>query len=196
MILERTVLKKKVVILISGTGSNMLRIVEESQGGILRNLCKVCAVISNNSEARGIRSALAKDIPALSVSSEGKTQEQFEQELLKQIGQWEPDYIVLAGFMKILSPNFVAKFPRRIVNIHPADTKLHRGLNAYKWAFQNKLSKTTITVHFVDENLDAGEIIAQREVDLVGVRSEDEVKSRGLAVEHEFYSSVLRRVFV
>lgn len=196
MILERTVLKKKVVILISGTGSNMLRIIEEAQGGILRNLCKVCAVISNNVEARGLRSALAKDVLALSVPSEGKSQDQFEDDLLKQIAQWQPDFIVLAGFMKILSSKFVSKFPRRIINIHPADTNEHRGLNGYKWAFQNKLPKTKITVHYVDEHLDAGEIIDQREVNLVGSSSEEEVKKRGLAVEHEFYSSVLRRVFV
>jgi phosphoribosylglycinamide formyltransferase-1 len=185
---------KKIVILISGTGSNMLRIVEETQGGILRNLCKVSAVISNREEAEGVRSARVKDIPAITVSSKGKSVEQFEEDLLKQIERWNPDCIVLAGFMKILSPKFVQKFPRRIINIHPADTRAHKGLNGYKWAFENKLEETKITVHYVDESLDGGEIIAQRSVNLNGVRSESEVKKRGLAAEHEFYSKVLRGV--
>lgn len=173
----------------------MLRIVEESQGGILRNLCKVCAVISNDSEAKGIRAALSKDIPAVVVNSDGKNQDLFENELLEKIKHWEPDYLILAGFMKILSPKFVKLFPKRIINIHPADTKNHRGLNGYKWAFESKLNSTKITVHFVDESLDGGEIIDQAEVDLIGIKSLEEVKKRGLAVEHEFYSLVLRRIF-
>ncbi len=172
----------------------MLRIVEEAQGGVLRNLCKVCAVISNNAEAKGLRYALSKDLPACIVSSQGKALADFERELLKQVAQWSPDYIVLAGFMKILSPEFVSQFPRRIINIHPADTKEHRGLNGYRWAFENKLSKTKITVHYVDENLDSGEIIDQAEVDLVGAKSEEEVRKRGLAVEHVLYPKVLRKI--
>lgn len=172
----------------------MLRIIEESQGGILRNFCQVCAVISNNEEAKGVRSALGKDVPALVVSSKGKSREQFESELLSQIDRWKPDYLILAGFMKVLSSQFVSKFPRRIINIHPADTNQHRGLNGYKWAFENKMEKTKITVHYVDENLDSGEIIRQRDVDLRGAHTEAEVSKRGFAVEHVFYSEVLRHV--
>jgi phosphoribosylglycinamide formyltransferase-1 len=172
----------------------MLRIVEESQGGILRLLCKVSAVVSNVAEVEGLRSARSKDITAVTVPSLGKSREDFEKDLFDKLQLWKPDYIILAGFMRILSADFIRKFPRRIINIHPADTNRHRGLNGYGWAFKNKLSKTKITVHYVDENLDAGEIIEQRDVDLSGVKSEEEVRKRGLAVEHEFYSQVLKKV--
>ena len=188
-------MKKKIVILISGNGSNMLRIIEEAQGGILRSLCKVCAVISNKEDARGLRSAFSKDVPALALSSQGKSREEFERDLLAKVQQWSPDYIVLAGFMRILSPWFIEKFPRRIINIHRADTREHQGLAGYLWAFENKLKSTKITVHFVDESLDRGEIIDQVAVNLDGCQTSEEVTKRGLEVEHRFYSQVLRRLF-
>lgn len=172
----------------------MLRIIEESQEGMLRDLCKVSAVISNREEARGLQSASARGISSVCVPSKARSTEDFERELLEKISIHNPDYIVLAGFMKILSADFVARFPRRIINIHPADTQKHKGLNGYQWAFENKLLQTMITVHFVDENLDSGEIIAQETVDLQGVSSEEETRSRGLAVENQFYSKVLKNL--
>lgn len=173
----------------------MLRIVEEAQGGILRSHCKVCAVISNDPKAKGLRQATLKDIPALCIPSQGLSRADFEHNLLSALKEWDPDFLILAGFMRILSPDFVSKFPRRIVNIHPADTKLHQGLHGYQWAFENKLKKTKVTVHYVNEDLDQGEIIDQEDVDLEKVSSEDEVIDRGLKVEHAFYSKVLKKVF-
>jgi len=188
-------LKKKIVILISGRGSNMLRIIDESQRGILSDLCEVALVISNNENAPGIHKASARNITALTVASKKKSQEQFESELWEHVRELKPDYVILAGFMKILSPSFLKKFPQRIINIHPADTRQHQGLNGYKWAFENKLPHTLITVHYVDEKVDGGEIIGQRFVDLRGAITEEEVMRRGLAVEHEFFSEVLKEVF-
>jgi len=99
--------------------------------------------------------------------------------------------VVLAGYMRILSPAFIQPFAGRIINIHPADTHLHQGLHAYEWAFENKLPETKITVHLVDEGLDTGPVLAQKTVDLRGVDTLAEVERRGLAVEHEVYAQTL-----
>jgi phosphoribosylglycinamide formyltransferase-1 len=94
--------------------------------------------------------------------------------------------------MRILSPLFVSEFRGRIVNIHPADTRKHRGADGYEWAQRNKLLTTVITVHLVDEGLDTGPILAQADVDLKGAVTITDIKQRGLAVEHQLYSTALR----
>ncbi len=97
--------------------------------------------------------------------------------------------------MRILSDNFVKTFENKIINIHPADTNLHQGLHAYRWAFDNKMKETKITVHFVNDCVDTGKIIAQKTVDLKGAKTLQEVEKRGLAVEHQFYSETLNTIF-
>ena len=88
----------------------------------------------------------------------------------------------------------VQAYPNKIVNIHPADTKLHQGLHAYQWAFENKLEETKITVHYVEEGLDTGPIIGQKTVNLRGAKTLEEVEQRGLKVEHQFYSEMLLKL--
>ena len=97
--------------------------------------------------------------------------------------------------MKIISPEIIREFPNRIINIHPADTSLHQGLHGYEWAFQNNLKSTKITVHFVDEGLDTGKVIAKKEVDISDCKTLTEVEQKGLKAEHQFYSECLRKVF-
>ena len=106
----------------------------------------------------------------------------------------QPDYLVLAGYMRLISPGLIQRYRNRIINIHPADTALYQGAHAYQWAFDNKLETTKITAHFVDTGMDTGPVIAQREVDLRGAKSLAEVEQRGLRVEHVFYSEVLEKV--
>ena len=97
--------------------------------------------------------------------------------------------------MRILSPLFIRAYRNRIINIHPADTAQFQGLGAYVWAWENGLQETKITVHFVDEGIDTGPVIGKETVDLRGAQSLEEVERRGLAVEHRFYSEMLRKVF-
>jgi phosphoribosylglycinamide formyltransferase-1 len=108
---------------------------------------------------------------------------------------YEFDYIILAGYMRMLSADFVANFPHKIINIHPADTTQHQGLHGYEWAFENHLEETKITIHFVDVGLDTGKIIAQKTVDLKGAKTLEEIEQRGLAVEHQFYPETLYYLF-
>lgn len=182
---------EKLIIFISGRGSNMKRIIEETKSGILKGHASVVLVFSDKKDAKGLGIAKEFNIPTSHISPKGKTKQEFNKELLSKLKQYEFDYIILAGYMRILSSEFVNQFPKQIINIHPADTQKHQGLNAYKWAFDSKLQSTKITVHYVDEGMDTGQIINQKTVDISSAKSLQEVEDIGIKSEHEFYSKVL-----
>ncbi|MBD3290164.1 phosphoribosylglycinamide formyltransferase [candidate division KSB1 bacterium] len=188
-------MKKRIAIFISGRGSNMEAIIENAESGRLKDCCEIVLVFSNKKDARGLEIARQHGIEIACIESRGKKREDFDRELVKLLQPYQLDYIVLAGFMRILSPVFVRTYPNRIINIHPADTAEFQGVEAYKWAFEKGMSETKITVHFVDEGVDTGPVIAQQKVDLTGANSLEEVEKRGLKVEHKFYSKVLEDVF-
>jgi len=181
--------------MISGRGSNMQAIAKNVQSGVLKNICTIQSVFSNKSDAAGLQIAERLGIQNHFISSKGKKRKTYNNMLLRWLKQQNPDFIILAGYMKILTTEIIQEFPQKIINIHPADTKQHQGLHGYNWAWENKLNETKVTVHFVDEGLDTGEIIAQKTVDLKNVKSLEEVEKRGLKVEHEFYSECLNKIF-
>ncbi|MCF7858693.1 MAG: phosphoribosylglycinamide formyltransferase [Candidatus Cloacimonetes bacterium] len=185
----------KIVIMISSRGSNMLAIANNVKNGKLKNICEIQTVFSNNENAPGLRKAENLNIPTYSISSKGKKKHSYNLALLEWLKVQNPDFIILAGYMKILPVEIIRLFPRRIINIHPADTTQHQGLDGYKWAWKNELKKTKISVHYVDEGLDTGEIIDQQIVDLRDAENLEEVVQLGLKMEHEFYSECLRKVF-
>lgn len=187
---------KSLAIFISGRGSNMQAIVTACKDGILKGLAQPILVFSNKEEAAGLAYAQKAGIPTEVIISKGKDRKTFDQEVVKMLHQYQPDYIILAGYMRILSSYFIQQFPNKIINIHPADTTLHQGLDGYNWAFDKKLTTTKITVHFVDEGLDTGRIIKQEVVDLSGVSSLEDVEQRGLAVEHKVYSQALKEIIL
>ncbi|MDN5354771.1 MAG: phosphoribosylglycinamide formyltransferase 1 [Candidatus Cloacimonadota bacterium] len=185
-------MKKRLAIMISGRGSNMLAIAKNVQAGILQNIAEIAVVFSNKKNAPGLQKAKEMGLETAVIPSYKKQRSQFDKEVAELLQQYKPNLVVLAGYMRVLSPEFVEKF--KIVNIHPADTKQHRGLGGYKWAWQNKLPQTKITVHYVDAGLDTGKIIAQKTVNLQGATSLADVEKRGLAVEHEFYSEIIKQI--
>ncbi len=186
----------KLAVLISGRGSNMKAILEESRSGILKGLCKVAVVVSNRCDAPGLDTAREAGVDALCVPSKGKKRQEFEMELAEVLEPYKPDYIVLAGFMRILTPWFINLYRNRILNIHPADTDKFQGVGGYEWAFENNLQETKITVHYIDDGVDTGPVIARKTVDLRGADSLEEVRHRGLKVERQFYSEVIRDVIL
>ena len=181
----------RLAILLSGRGSNMLALLEATKTGVLQGVAEVVVVFSNKPDAFGLEAAAALGCPIASLPSQGRKREAFDAEAAQLLQQYQPDLVVLAGYMRILSPAFIQPFAGRIINIHPADTHQHQGLHAYEWAFENKLPETKITVHLVDEGLDTGPILAQQTVDLRGADTLAEVERRGLAVEHELYARTL-----
>jgi phosphoribosylglycinamide formyltransferase 1 len=188
-------MKKKIAVFISGRGSNMKAIVEQCQGGILKDLAEVQLVFANKEDAAGLRFAESAGLRTEYINSKGLKRITFDRKVLDLLTDYDLDYIVLAGYMRVLSPEFVQAYAGKIINIHPADTSEHQGLHAYDWAFDNKMEETKITVHFVDEGMDTGSVIAQHSVDLKGVKTLEEVEKRGLAVEHHFYSETLKNIF-
>ena len=192
---EITSVKKRIAILISGRGSNMNAIIKNTQEGILKELCEIVLVFSNKPDSKGLTTAKEAGIETQSLVSKGKKRAAFDEDVVQLLAPYQLDYIVLAGYMRILSPFFIEAYKNKIINIHPADTHLHKGLHAYEWAFEQKMEETCITVHFVDEGVDTGNILEQKTVDLRGVEKLEEVETRGLKVEHQFYSEVLAKVF-
>ena len=181
----------RLAVLLSGRGSNMVALAEAVRAGGLRGLAEIAVVFSNDPAALGLAAAAALGLPTASLPSQGRKRAEFDLEVVAALQKFQPDYLVLAGYMRVLSPTFVRAFAGRIINIHPADTHQHQGLHAYEWAFDNHLTETKITVHLVDEGLDTGPILAQRVVNLAGADTLAEVQRRGLAVEHELYAETL-----
>lgn len=173
----------------------MLAIARNVRSGVLKDLCEIQTVFANKADAAGLKLARERGIKTFCIPSKGKKQSTYNSGLLEWLRSKNPDYIILAGYMKILSAEIIREFPRRIINIHPADTTKHQGLHGYEWAWENGFKETKITVHFVDEGLDTGEIIDQKVVDLDGCNSLKDVEERGLKVEHNFYSECLKKIF-
>lgn len=186
---------QRVAVLISGRGTNLERIVAEARGGCLSGVCDIVVVVSNRPEAGGLEVARRAGIPTHVVPSRGLDGEAYGRRLLEALEAWRLDVLVLAGFMRVLSSDVVGRFRNRIVNIHPADTAEYQGMDGYGWAFERGLTETKVTVHLVDEGVDTGRVLARETVSLGGATTLDEVRRRGLAVEHDLYSRVLRRWF-
>lgn len=173
----------------------MAAILREAADGILVDCCRVVLVFSNDPDAPGLVLASAAGVPTLCLPSAGLSKPAFYQRLAARLAPYAVDYLVLAGYMSILPPAFVDLYAGRIINIHPADTARHHGLHAYRWAFEQRLPQTMITVHYVDAGVDTGPVIMQAPVDLRGAATEEEIERRGLLVEHAIYSRALRAVF-
>lgn len=184
-------MKARLAILISGRGSNMEALIRATQYGILKDVAEIVLVFSDNYEAKGLAIAQSFQIPTQFLEKKGKTRQQFDSELVQILQKYNIEWVILAGYMRIVSTVLLQAYPQKVLNIHPADTQLHQGLHGYQWAFENSLKSTKITVHFVDEGLDTGRIIAQQEVDIQGLTSLEAIEKRGLAVEHELYAQTI-----
>lgn len=187
--------RKRIAIFISGRGSNMEAILRQARDGVLAPVCQVVLVFANDPNAPGLEIARRYGVPTASLPSRGRDRREFDGEVVALLEPCRLDYLVLAGYMRLLSPVLIERYPGRIINIHPADSRLYQGTHGYQWAFEQGLSKTLVTVHLVDEGMDTGQILAQAEVDLRGAETLEEVERRGLAVEHRFYSAVLAGLF-
>ncbi|MBF0360462.1 MAG: phosphoribosylamine--glycine ligase [Oligoflexia bacterium] len=187
---------KRLAVFISGTGSNLQALHENIINGSLKDLAEIVLVVSNNPDAPGILYARKMSIKTCVVDSRNLSRLQFETIVLSEILPMNLDYIVLAGFMRVLSPFFIQHYKDRIINIHPADPNCYRGNRGYEYAFENKLKETKITVHFVDESVDSGKIILQQDVDLSNVNTLQEIKQYGLSIEHQMYSKALAQVIM
>ena len=182
----------RVAILISGRGSNMVALAQAAQNGVLAGRCEIAAVVSSRPAAPGLDRARELGLAAFALDARQLDKDAYDAALLAVLENCRTDVVALAGYLRLLSPRVVARYRGRILNVHPADTVRHQGLHGYEWAFDQRLPATKITVHLVDEGLDTGRVLAQREVDLRGAETLAEVERRGLAVEHALYPEALK----
>jgi phosphoribosylglycinamide formyltransferase-1 len=176
----------KLGILISGRGSNMLAIARAAQSGVIPG-ADVAVVISDKPDAAGLEKARELGIETLAVERRGRTRAEHDAEIAAELKKRGVELVCLAGYMRLLSPEFVRAFPNRVVNIHPSLLPAFKGLDAQKQALEAGVKVTGCTVHFVDEELDHGPIIAQREVAVVPGDTVETLSARILEQEHLLY---------
>ena len=182
---------KNIVILISGRGSNMEAVVHAARSE--QWPARIAAVISNTADAKGLEFAQEQGIPTAVVSNkEYASRAEFDAALQQVIDGFAPDLVVLAGFMRILTPAFVEHYAGRLLNIHPSLLPLFPGLHTHQQALAAGVKVHGATVHFVTAQLDHGPVVAQAEVDVMPGDTEDTLAARVLVQEHQLYPRAIR----
>jgi phosphoribosylglycinamide formyltransferase 1 len=180
-------------ILLSGRGSNFLAIAESIRTGRLKNV-EIAVVISNVTEASGLIAAKQLGLPHAVLESKGRKRAEHDADLVACLHEHKVDLVCLAGYMRLLSKEFVAAFPHRILNIHPSLLPAFPGLDAQTQAFEYGVKVTGCTVHFVDEELDHGAIIVQRAIPILDNDDAHSLSERILVEEHIAYTEAIARV--
>ena len=180
---------KRLGILISGRGSNFEAIADNIAKDELD--AEIAVVISNRAQARGLETALARGLNAVCLPSKGLDREVYDRMLAAELHRHGVDLVCLAGFMRLLSAGFIREFPDRILNIHPSLLPSFPGLDAQHQALAHGVKITGCTVHFVDENLDAGPIVIQAAVPILDLDTEETLSARILQQEHRIYSEAI-----
>jgi phosphoribosylglycinamide formyltransferase-1 len=185
--------KAKLGILLSGRGSNFLAIADNIDRGKLPE-AEIAIVISNKAAAPGIAAARERGLPTFVVQSNGRSREEHDAEMISLLRQHDVSLVCLAGYMRLLSKEFVRAFPQRILNIHPSLLPAFPGLDAQRQAIEYGVKISGCTVHFVDEELDHGVIILQKSVPVAPEDDETTLSARILDLEHAAYSHAISLV--
>jgi phosphoribosylglycinamide formyltransferase-1 len=184
---------KRIGVLLSGRGSNFEALADSIAAGRIPD-AEISIVISNREGAEGMARAQARGIPVRVIPSKGLEREAYDRMVVAALDDGRVNLVCLAGFMRLLSPYFVAAFSNRILNIHPSLLPAFPGLEAQRQALEYGVKFSGCTVHFVDENLDAGPIVAQAMVPVRDDDTPDTLAARILAEEHRIYTEAVRLV--
>jgi phosphoribosylglycinamide formyltransferase 1 len=183
-------MKKRIGVLLSGRGSNFEALADSVAAGRIRD-AEIGLVLSNREGAPGIERARARGLATRVIPSKGLEREAYDRQVVAALREVNVELVCLAGYMRLLSPYFVAAFPQRILNIHPSLLPSFPGLESQKQALDYGVKFAGCTVHFVDENLDAGPILLQAVVPVEGTDTEDTLSARILKEEHRIYSEAV-----
>lgn len=184
-------MKKRIIILVSGNGSNLQAIINACQNNLING--KIVAVISNKPDVYSLIRAKQANIPSHVINhKEFASREAFDHQLQLQIEEYQPDLIVLAGYMRILTPHFVQHYSGKMLNIHPSLLPKYPGLNTHRRAMEAGDKEHGTTVHFVTDELDGGPIILQAKVPIFDNDEEQDIVERVLAQEHQIYPLVIK----
>ena len=187
------VMKKRIGVLLSGRGSNSEALAESAASGRIPD-AEIAIVISNREGAEGLDRARARGIDARAIPSRGLEREAYDRLVVAALREKKVDVVCLAGYMRLISPYFVSSFRNRILNIHPSLLPAFPGLEAQRQALEHGAKFSGCTVHFVDENLDAGPIVLQAVVPIDDGDTEQSLSEKILREEHRIYSEAVRIV--
>ncbi len=189
---------KNIAIFISGTGTNMMNVVEAVERGEIQN-SSVCLVLSSTSKAKGLTYARDKGIDAVTVSYKDKSLEDVADIMMDTISKYHIDLVVLAGFIKILPEKFIDEFEGDIINIHPSLIPLfcgkgYYGIKVHEAAIQSGMKVSGATVHYVDKGVDTGKIIMQKTCEILDGDTPETLQKRVLKIEHEILKKAVDKV--
>ena len=184
---------KRIGVLLSGRGSNFEALADNVAAGRIPG-AQIALVVSNRDGAPGIDKAIQRGIATRVLPSKGLEREAFDRQVVAVLQEHKVDLVCLAGYMRLLSPYFVAAFPDRILNIHPSLLPAFPGLESQRQALQYGVKFAGCTVHFVDENLDAGPIVLQAVVPVLDNDTDTTLSERILAEEHRIYTEAVEIV--
>ena len=183
----------KIGILISGRGSNMAAIAEAVNSGIVSS-SKIAVVISDKTDAPGLGKAQSYGIETLVIEKNGRKRAEHDSEIIRELQKRNVELVCLAGYMRLLSKEFIRAFPDKIINIHPSLLPSFKGLDAQKQAIDYGVKFSGCTVHFVDEDLDHGAIIAQKIVEVKNDDTPETLAARILEHEHALYIEAVKMI--
>jgi phosphoribosylglycinamide formyltransferase-1 len=186
-------MKSRIGILLSGRGSNFVALADSVDSARIPN-SEIALVLSNREGAPGIDRAKERGLPTRVISSKGLERETYDRQVVAALQESKVDLICLAGYMRLLSPYFVAAFPNRILNIHPSLLPSFPGLESQRQALEYGVKFAGCTVHFVDENLDAGPIVLQAIVEVKDDDTDATLSERILKEEHRIYSEAVKMI--
>lgn len=183
----------KIVVLISGSGSNLQALIEAIAAGSIN--AQIVGVICNNAQAHGLKRAKSANIPTHIIKhNEFASREQFDHALISCIDQYQPRLVILAGFLRILSSQFVQYYLGKLLNIHPSLLPKYPGLNTHRRALEAGDTQHGASVHYVTENLDAGPIILQAVISILTDDNEQRLAQKTLTQEHRIYPLAVKWV--
>ena len=183
----------KIGILLSGRGSNMVAFAEAVRAGVIPD-SEVAVVISDKSKAEGLQKARELGLETVAVTRKKRSREDHDAEIIAELKKRDMELVCLAGYMRLLSADFVRAFPNRILNIHPSLLPSFKGLHAHEQAIEYGVKVSGCTVHFVDEHLDHGAIILQRAVEIADGDTAESLSKKIIVHEHAAYVEAVRRI--
>jgi phosphoribosylglycinamide formyltransferase-1 len=186
-------MKKRIGVLLSGRGSNFEALADSIAAGRIPD-AEICIVIANRDCAQGIERAKARSIAARVLPSRGLEREVYDRQVVAVLREYQVDLVCLAGYMRLLSPYFIQSFPQSILNIHPSLLPSFPGLESQRQALEYGVKFAGCTVHFVDENLDAGPIVLQATVPVLDADTPETLSEKILREEHRIYTEAVRIV--
>jgi phosphoribosylglycinamide formyltransferase 1 len=183
----------RLAVFASGNGSNFQSIAEAIKSGKLE--AEICLVVCDREDAYVLERAKLENIDSFSFSAKNYSNKtEYESEILEKLRQYEIEFIILAGYMRLIGPTLLQKYSQRIVNIHPSLLPSFPGKDAIGQAFDAGVKETGVTVHYVDDGMDTGPVIAQKTVPILEGDTKDILQKRIQEMEHDLYPSVLQEL--